>query len=88
MTFVLETPSANLYYPGIVDKGVTWPLPWAFFRLLQGLPIEKLLLTGEIQRELQDLAGCDDIYCHGTAPISALIIGHQSCWALQTPGAL
>ena len=46
---------------------------------LQGLPIEKLLLTRETQRELQDLAGnAMTSTVIGAALLSALIIGHEA----------
>lgn len=46
---------------------------------LQGLPIDKLLLTRETQRELQDLAGnAMTSTVIGGALLSALIIGHEA----------
>ncbi|KAL2800195.1 hypothetical protein BJX66DRAFT_350936 [Aspergillus keveii] len=45
---------------------------------LQGLPLDRLLLTQETQRELQDLAGnAMSSPVVGAAILSALIVGHQ-----------
>jgi len=46
---------------------------------LQGIPIEKLLLTRESQRQLQDLAGnAMTSTVVGAALMSALIVTHQA----------
>lgn len=46
---------------------------------LQGLPLERLLLTRETQRELQDLAGnAMSSTVVGAAILSALIVGHKA----------
>ncbi len=46
---------------------------------MQGIPIEKLLLTRESQKQLQDLAGnAMTSTVVGSALLAALIVGHQS----------
>ena len=55
------------------------PIVGAESLMLQGIPVDKLQLTCETQRELQDLAGnAMSSTVVGAAILSALLVGHQA----------